>query len=557
MGQAYHALPDLSSPAKFKTSLASLLSAVPQTVEEGAEASKDIQETAVATLAPEVPVVAEVAPPEAPVVAEAPPATRMAAFAESSAAELGEVLQISSASDSQHNTDTQVDSHNDSTPRVSASTKEAVACAGIAVKTPPKPGTAWRLSAKQLEDARKLFAALDSNGDGSVTADEIASAMHREKQDRVVQELMSLLDNDGNGSISFIELVRGLEKMGQAYSAVPDLTSMANFSKSFVMITKLEDDSGEAPRALQPSPPAAELPAQQQPVSAAAVPVSAALAAAMSTALSDATAQDQKSAMKQPPPKLRLGPEQLEHARQLFSCFDANGDGQAADEEIAAAMKRSSKDPVVQELISFLDSDHNGSVSFIELVRGLERMWQMYNFVPDLSSIDHFSKSLAAMPKAKKSGQTPPASPQSLPSPRTSPLTSPLTSPRRGGDFLPSPRQRGAMLTLPLDTGSAGMHADSHIRGTTSPKQNSGTSPRQGIGIPALSLTPPMPVITLPSPKQVSLTAVSPRRAETVISPRQKAAMLTIDLSTLITSELRPGKPGVYYFTQQQKPGIF
>jgi len=69
-------------------------------------------------------------------------------------------------------------------------------------------------------DLRKVFDALDANGDGSLSPDEVkALARHffdgREPTDQQVSRIMQRMDKDGNGRLTFHELEQGVEAMSR------------------------------------------------------------------------------------------------------------------------------------------------------------------------------------------------------------------------------------------------------------------------------------------------------------------------------------------------------
>eukprot|EP01105_Mastigella_eilhardi_P013387 TRINITY_DN3050_c0_g2_i1.p3 TRINITY_DN3050_c0_g2~~TRINITY_DN3050_c0_g2_i1.p3 ORF type:complete len:150 (+),score=53.34 TRINITY_DN3050_c0_g2_i1:426-875(+) len=66
--------------------------------------------------------------------------------------------------------------------------------------------------------------------------------------------------------------------------------------------------------------------------------------------------------------------EQLRVARQLFRLFDEDDDGKVTPQELAQKMNVDPDSEAMRRLLSFLDTDKNGSVSFVELRNCLSRL---------------------------------------------------------------------------------------------------------------------------------------------------------------------------------------
>ena len=67
------------------------------------------------------------------------------------------------------------------------------------------------LSADQLEELKKAFAAIDANGDGVISKDELSTLLKglgEDVGDDVVTEMMNLADTDGDGKVNFEEFCK-------------------------------------------------------------------------------------------------------------------------------------------------------------------------------------------------------------------------------------------------------------------------------------------------------------------------------------------------------------
>merc|ERR1712061_670349 len=68
-----------------------------------------------------------------------------------------------------------------------------------------------KLSADQLEELKKAFAAIDANGDGVISKDELSTLLKglgEDVGDDVVTEMMNLADTDGDGKVNFEEFCK-------------------------------------------------------------------------------------------------------------------------------------------------------------------------------------------------------------------------------------------------------------------------------------------------------------------------------------------------------------
>ena len=68
-----------------------------------------------------------------------------------------------------------------------------------------------KLSADQLEELKKAFTAIDANGDGVISKDELATLLKglgEDVGDDVVTEMMNLADTDGDGKVNFDEFCK-------------------------------------------------------------------------------------------------------------------------------------------------------------------------------------------------------------------------------------------------------------------------------------------------------------------------------------------------------------
>ena len=67
------------------------------------------------------------------------------------------------------------------------------------------------LSGDQLEELKKAFAAIDANGDGVISKDELSTLLKglgEDVGDDVVTEMMNLADTDGDGKVNFEEFCK-------------------------------------------------------------------------------------------------------------------------------------------------------------------------------------------------------------------------------------------------------------------------------------------------------------------------------------------------------------
>ena len=84
-----------------------------------------------------------------------------------------------------------------------------------------------KLSADQLEELKKAFAAIDANGDGVISKDELSTLLKglgEDVGDDVVTEMMNLADTDGDGKVNFEEFCKA------ASSWVGSLSDIWQFS---------------------------------------------------------------------------------------------------------------------------------------------------------------------------------------------------------------------------------------------------------------------------------------------------------------------------------------
>ena len=68
-----------------------------------------------------------------------------------------------------------------------------------------------KLTAEQTEELKKAFAAIDANGDGVISKDELSTLLKglgEDVTDDVVTEMMNLADTDGDGKVDFAEFCK-------------------------------------------------------------------------------------------------------------------------------------------------------------------------------------------------------------------------------------------------------------------------------------------------------------------------------------------------------------
>ena len=66
------------------------------------------------------------------------------------------------------------------------------------------------LSAEQIEELKAAFQAMDSNGDGFVSKDELKSmlsSLGEPVDDAVIDEMIAVADTNGDGKVDFNEFV--------------------------------------------------------------------------------------------------------------------------------------------------------------------------------------------------------------------------------------------------------------------------------------------------------------------------------------------------------------
>ena len=68
-----------------------------------------------------------------------------------------------------------------------------------------------KLSAEQVDELKKAFAVMDTNGDGVVTKEELRNLLKglgEEVDDSVVDEMIKIADENNDGKIQFDEFVK-------------------------------------------------------------------------------------------------------------------------------------------------------------------------------------------------------------------------------------------------------------------------------------------------------------------------------------------------------------
>eukprot|EP01105_Mastigella_eilhardi_P022267 TRINITY_DN547_c0_g1_i2.p1 TRINITY_DN547_c0_g1~~TRINITY_DN547_c0_g1_i2.p1 ORF type:complete len:481 (+),score=137.88 TRINITY_DN547_c0_g1_i2:185-1444(+) len=201
-------------------------------------------------------------------------------------------------------------------------------------------------------------------------------------EDSVVQDLLHFLDTNNDGTVSFIELMRGLEHMGQRYHEVPDLSTPQSFIQSFAKL-RLAAQQQTVEAIIERTEPTVKAVSTSGTVTTKSTPDNSAEFIASAVRRTNAASGP-----------LRLSDEQHGALRNIFASVDVNGDGSVGVDEIAKIMNRDVKDTTVTELMKYLDRDGNGSVSFVEMVRGLEVFAQHYGVLPSLDDVSSFATSV-------------------------------------------------------------------------------------------------------------------------------------------------------------------
>ena len=65
-----------------------------------------------------------------------------------------------------------------------------------------------KLSEEQVQELKKAFNVMDSNGDGQVTKDELKqllSGLGEDVTDEIVDEMINIADSNGDGKVNFEE----------------------------------------------------------------------------------------------------------------------------------------------------------------------------------------------------------------------------------------------------------------------------------------------------------------------------------------------------------------
>ncbi|MDI2591394.1 EF-hand domain-containing protein [Pseudomonas sp. 681] len=189
-----------------------------------------------------------------------------------------------------------------------------------------KAAQAKKPNSHMLANLSKNFAALDSDNSGGLSSEEMAAmAPPQQSQDQppsteLADALLSVLDTNGNGSISSDELNKGLSSVG----------SSADSSQIFSALDTNQDGTVSADE----------------------------LAAALS-----------------PPPP----PPQQVSGDQLFSQLDSDGDGSISATELSSALQASTgtsststSTDTSAALLKVLDTDGSGGVSSNELKAALQ-----------------------------------------------------------------------------------------------------------------------------------------------------------------------------------------
>ena len=70
-----------------------------------------------------------------------------------------------------------------------------------------------KLSEAQVAELKQAFAAMDSNGDGQVTKDELKAllaALGEAVDESVINEMIAIADSNGDGKVNFDEFVKAV-----------------------------------------------------------------------------------------------------------------------------------------------------------------------------------------------------------------------------------------------------------------------------------------------------------------------------------------------------------
>ena len=99
------------------------------------------------------------------------------------------------------------------------------------------------LSADQLEELKKAFAAIDANGDGVISKDELSTLLKglgEDVGDDVVTEMMNLADTDGDGKVNFEEFCKAASSWDGCLSGIWQYSNKLNQCNNAHMIKPLQ-----------------------------------------------------------------------------------------------------------------------------------------------------------------------------------------------------------------------------------------------------------------------------------------------------------------------------